>query len=168
MARRVNLGDSGTTPQKRFVFERDAPPTSIPQATPTRRNPDIIKSVLNWNVDEESEDVEECPYSSPKSKDSEASAFGYSRPKTSRGKARPSPDEFADYVVRSPSSPINSKDFAPPRVLKFDQFGANKQLADEDVEESSVDTESNSAEFDDEEQMLGLLACWLVGCSLQL
>jgi hypothetical protein len=131
---RVNLGTEGDTPRKEFSFDREAPPTSIETATPQRSsnsNNNVLKSGLKKfskyeTINENSE------FSSPPSSNSNP----YSRPKTSRGKAQPSPDEFANYIIQSPQhTNVDSE-----KVMFFH--------SNEDVNESTNDA---SLPHDDEQ-----------------
>ena len=101
-SRRVQLAKSGLTPKKVQTFNKEEPSSYVPLATPTRsldftsnnNNGNSLKSSLR-NIDAK-QTVPPAPV--PTSAD-----ISYSRPKTSRGTSRPSPDEFASYVVPSPN-----------------------------------------------------------------
>ena len=87
MKKHINIGEVGETPKKISIFNRDDPASSLSLATPQRSNNNNIKSVLRTSKNEfmtnNNSNIDD-------------------RPKTSRGKAMPSPDEFADYVIPSP------------------------------------------------------------------
>lgn len=104
----VNVGEEGHTPIKTFEFYSNIPVAAAPnlatfaKTTPAISNP-ISRSPPNRNG------IPVVIKTSPKfvrvHPEVEAEHFspgGSSRPKTSRGKSHPSPDEFFDYVVPSP------------------------------------------------------------------
>ncbi len=103
--KKVNLGFSGQTPKKTQTYYKDGAPKDVPIASPNRLDQFLPPPpALNFN----------SKYPSPQmQKSGEASSpsspplppRNLSRPKTSRGKARPSPDEFVDYVVSPEPSP---------------------------------------------------------------
>jgi len=99
-SRRINIGEIGETPKKIAIFNRDDVPSSLSLATPQRSNNNNIKSLLK------------------ESKYNNNNSIIDDRPKTSRGKAMPSPDEFTSYVIPS-----------PPKAKKDDDnesFGLNQ------------------------------------------
>ena len=90
MVKHINLGVSGETPRKETYFNRDEAPSTLSLATPQRSNNNNVKSVLRASK-----------YGSP-SNNIDLNTNIDDRPKTSRGKAMPSPDEFTSYVIPSP------------------------------------------------------------------
>jgi len=101
MSRRVQLGSkSGLTPKKIQTYNKEEPSSYVPLATPDRpinftnnnNNGNSLKSSLRSSF----EMKQAFPLASSVSVDD-------NRPKTSRGTSRPSPDEFASYVVPSPN-----------------------------------------------------------------
>lgn len=118
--RKVFLGAEGETPKKVRTFEGMLAPSEVDLASPDRahmQEKTVLSRVSKYASvdDEQSAD----PYSSPQERTT--------RPKTSRGKARPSPEEFVDYVVSPTLSPepiavstaeINT---SPSQMLRFDE-----------------------------------------------
>ena len=100
MSRHVQLGSrSGLTPKKVQSYNKEDPSSYVPLATPDRsinftnnNNGNSLKSSLRSSF----EMKQAFSHAAPVSEDN-------SRPKTSRGTSRPSPDEFASYVVPSPN-----------------------------------------------------------------
>ena len=92
--RKVQIGNTkGETPRKEQFFNQEDAPDSIESATPERATEGIpMKGVLKFSALPEEQEVD--MYASPQASST--------RPTTSRGKSRPSPDEFFDYVVPSP------------------------------------------------------------------
>ena len=90
-----------------------------------------------------------------------------SRPKTSRGKAHPSPDEYFDYVV---PSPMNMEKLG--KGSKFVVFNEGENIeykvdskADENYRELQRQHEEDMADKRDQIRMLG---CWLFGSALRV
>ncbi|GMH82782.1 hypothetical protein TL16_g09379 [Triparma laevis f. inornata] len=137
--RRIQTGIAGSTPVKTHRFDKQGAPTTIPKASPNSSSAGSGgKSVLRTTEEREElrrkreeyirkierEDQEralsgagrppppalqgELAFGSP-----EVSPGG--RPKTSRGSSRPSPDDFADYVVMSPTKDLPKNG----EVMKF-------------------------------------------------
>lgn len=106
-AKKVFLGKmKGETPRKETFFSSFDAPNAIGSASPLRVNPGSlpIKSALMRNAPpvmmaEQDVDARSTPPKAP--------ARMPDRPTTSRGKARPSPDEFADYVQPSPQKELD-------------------------------------------------------------
>ncbi len=92
--RSVDLGVPGETPKKFLAFNQTAPPSDI-------------QSILN---SQSLPRIDESPtVSSPEAvavarENIAIATSGLDRPKTSRGKALPSPDEFFNYVIPSPDT----------------------------------------------------------------
>lgn len=141
--RRVDVGVEGQTPKKFFHYNLgEAPsqtfPASLPSPTSSNENVDDI------NV----------PKFSPVRNASEVP----DRPKTSRGKAHPSPDEFFDYVVPSPQQEKQGKkQDKKPKVVFFNEKVALSSQTDDEV--------LNEAAKRDQIRMLG---CWLFGSALRV
>lgn len=91
--RSVDLGNPGETPKKFLAFNQKAPPSDI-QSILSQSSREKESSTTLPTIDE--------IYPSTATGSPEKNDFG--RPKTGRGKAHPSPDEFFDYVVPSPDT----------------------------------------------------------------
>jgi len=68
------------------------------------------------------------------------------RPKTSRGKAHPSPDEFFDYVIPSPVK------------VKSGAINVNSVTHLSDVQRDAIN----------KKEQLRMLGCWLFGSALKI
>jgi hypothetical protein len=96
----------------------------------------------------------------------------YDRPKTSRGKARPSPDEFFDYVVPSPSQPERSN-FNNPSLMVFSD-GKNQNLSQSrgvshrEKEKSRKEQEEQAGMERERRDQIRMLGCWLFGTALRV
>ena len=140
MPRRVQIGTvKGSTPKKVAYFNKDEAPSKIEIATPLRGTEGFapLKGALKGS----------------------SNAGG--RPTTSRGIARPSPDEFCNYISPSP----DRNDLLQRRVLVFDD--------DNDSEDHLVDSqahkrEKESKESKDNEAAAIAIACWLFGSGLAI
>jgi hypothetical protein len=116
------------------------------------------------------------------------------RPKTSRGKSHPSPDEFFDYVIPSPGS--NNANRKPNKVVEVIMVNDNKKLGIANSERKTgnldlltilVDEKREHASASQqeitEEYLLGLqfgngskvnnkkvtlVGCWLLGSALRI
>jgi hypothetical protein len=108
--KRVQLGVEGDTPKKVAHYERAAAPWETVRASPSRTLP--ARTVLTAT----------SKYPDPPAADPFASPPPSDRPKTSRGKARPSPDEFTDYVVSPQPSPQRELGL-PPQFMSFLEEG---------------------------------------------
>jgi len=122
-ARRVQIGTvKGETPRKMTYFSKLDAPNAVESATPERQDQLPLKGALKFSAfDEDEDDSEPDPYGSPEVT---------SRPTTSRGKARPSPDDFFDYVVPSPEKQVWDK--------------TSSRLTFEDASETETETETES------------------------
>lgn len=127
--RKVFVGVAGETPRKEFVFNKEDPVSGDIQKQ-LFQNPPIVE--------------EETPAEIP------PNALDFDRPKTSRGKPVPSPDEFFDYVIPSPTHDTSVS------LLSFD----NPQTSDEPVE-----CRKDPSSFDFNVIKLG---CWLFGSGLRV
>lgn len=123
--KRVDMGIAGQTPKKLIA----------PQQTYTEPEPSSSSA--------------QTPLSP------ERDSLGFDRPKTSRGKSHPSPDEFFNYVI---PSPVHSS-AGPSRLV---------------IRSSSSEEEeqAQALELDDRgvrrERQVTLLACWLFGSIMRV
>eukprot|EP01033_Poteriospumella_lacustris_P006554 gene6553-4725_t len=108
LKKKVNVGKEGETPKKYFQFDRDT------------KVYDPFSNLSNIQEDDREEGAVDATEMPATSDNSEASQFeeptsaaeflrqlaadSSDRPKTSRGKSHPSPDEFFNYIVPSPES----------------------------------------------------------------
>ncbi len=120
MPRRVQIGAvKGETPRKMTYFNKYAPPNDVEIATPLRAEGMVpLKSSLKG-----------LPSSIAHG------GGGEDRPTTSRGIARPSPDDFYNYISHSPD-----RDLLQRKVLVF---------GDDDKDASESDSISDSEAVDD-------------------
>ena len=157
MVKRVNIGAvKGETPRKIFYFNKLDAPDQVESATPERAffGEDVpLKSLLKKAIDTVDEEVEENPYASPESS---------SRPTTSRGKSRPSPEEFASYVVPSPERGSGSVE---GKVLVF---GDEEDSEAANVVESAVSGKEDWKGNEGYEKELVAIGCWLFGSALSV
>jgi hypothetical protein len=95
----VSLGVEGATPKKVQLYEKQGAPSDLDRGSPDRVDaaPSVLKGVSAYTDSSES-DAKSNPLASPP-------ASILQRPKTSRGKAHPSPDEFVSYVISPETSP---------------------------------------------------------------
>jgi len=153
-AKHVNLGNPGETPKK--ILNENSPGFS-------QESPDVLQSTASINL------VDSAVNHSLESSSS-------SRPKTSRGKSHPSPDEFYNYVVPSPDT---------GRVK-----GSRLVINHEESENNEADTNSNERdnglqmphlhnlssnnllgmqlEGVPRDRQIALLGCWLFGSALRI
>lgn len=92
----------------------------------------------------------------------------YERPKTSRGKSHPSPDEFYSYVV---ASPVRSSDPSRLIIHETDEDATNSQPASEDIhhgELSDAYFRGLNMEGVASDRQVALLACWLFGSLMRV
>ena len=116
--RRVQIGSAkGETPRKLTFFNRLDEPSKIEMATPERDGVMPVKGALKLTSKFVETVSQEAVFSSP-NKSPVVRAGAPNRPTTSRGKARPSPEEFFDYVVPSPDRNA-ALDFVPS-TLRFE------------------------------------------------
>ena len=89
----------------------------------------------------------------------------YGRPKTSRGKAHPSPDEFFSYVVPSPQ-----RGSANDKTDDFVSFPANEQFtfAPSEYEDADYNNKYYDNIIDDRSEQMRMLSCWLFGSLLKI
>lgn len=108
----------------------------------------------------------------------EIQSLNKERPKTSRGKSRPSPDEFYNYVVPSPD---HNKGSRYNRMIFDRTNGKGAVLVSDDLKLKGFDGEnSKQPEISDSvlfglnlngierEKQVTLLACWLFGSSMRV
>jgi hypothetical protein len=91
-------------------------------------------------------------------KDKKMSPASLNRPKTSRKKPIPSPEEFADYVVPSPDPSIHDES-AVHVVQVHNEVASNRRLVDEIGHSSTPST-------NDYDHVIRL-GCWLFGAGLK-
>ena len=159
MVKKVNIGAvKGETPRKIFYFNKLDAPDQVESATPERAffgDDGPLKSLLK-KASPVAEEAPVDPYTSP-----EAST----RPTTSRGKSRPSPEEFASYVVPSPergsSSPVEGK------VLVFDDDD-DKAINFMESAESGEDESKGEDSWNTNEEEVVAIGCWLFGSALSV
>lgn len=150
----VNVGNPGETPKK--VMNENSP--GLYQESPDAPQPTATSNFL--------------PAESRRSTDSSSS----SRPKTSRGRSHPSPDEFYNYVVPSPDT----------GRVKGSRLVINHEEEREN-ENNEADTNSNNGlqmshlhklsssnllgmqlEGVPRDRQIALLGCWLFGSALRI
>jgi hypothetical protein len=161
--RRVSLGQvKGETPRKVYYFNKNDAPSEVEKATPQRgaffnENEPLKSAIKEDSMERIVEASENDPFQSPPLTD---------RPTTSRGKARPSPEEFFDYVVPSPDHDSNAR-----KVLKFDENDVNEN-GDEvekaaEVNNNPYNTSPTGKTKEDPTELIAL-ACWLFGSALSV
>ena len=148
----VNIGKvKGETPRKVFYFSKHEAPNEVESATPERVffADAPLKGLLKTN---------NAPGgSSSREADSYSSPQPSVRPSTSRGKKKPTPDEFADYVVPSPER--EKPDDSPVLQGKILVFGEGS----EEVKDGS--TAEGKQKFNKNEEIVAI-GCWLFGSAL--
>ena len=137
--RSVFLGNfKGETPRKLQYFSRFDAPDAVGAASPNRAEQQqppksaLSRSALPPMVPEE---VLQSDPRSPSPTAASALTRMPARPTTSRGKARPSPDEFADYVQSSPPR----AELDAFKVIVFDKGGVGRGSTDDDDEDDDED-----------------------------
>jgi hypothetical protein len=163
MKKNVFIGEEGHTPLKIQVFNNELAPSGISIATPER---------LHTTLPERSNLVKAVTPSyfncSPETK---ATSIDSTRPKTSRGKSHPSPDDFANYVTTSRSTGI--EDNLETVILNLDsQQDAPIEQRQEEISVRHAynlrgDSRTRESSFSDIEP-LGNLAWLIIGTSLML
>jgi hypothetical protein len=133
LKKRVNVGDEGHTPIKTFEFFQNIPIAAAPNKATFSATVPALSKISRLGSIAEGRPLPPPPPDSGRSQGSVSSTEnpGYvkvypevgadlpspsSRPKTSRGKSHPSPDEFFDYVVPSPP---------PVKHISPDRFGVS-------------------------------------------
>jgi len=100
-----------------------------------------------------------------------------SRPKTSRGKAHPSPDEFFDYVVPSPekgsrpSAKVNSLKIETTKNELPTAFAGStpySRIIVPGAENFDDETDDAEDELNEKSKKVRLLGCWLFGSFLRI
>eukprot|EP01039_Chlorochromonas_danica_P002558 gene2560-2799_t len=92
----------------------------------------------------------------------------YERPKTSRGKSHPSPDEFYSYVV---ASPVRSADPSRLVIHETDEDATSSQPSSEDVRKGELSDayfRGLNMEGVASDRQVALLACWLFGSLMRV
>lgn len=134
--RSINLGKSGETPKKQLIYSIHEAPNTVQQATPLRgsnNNGAIPRGVLAATSKiPPTVETNPDPYSSPTGTSKDIGRV-YERPKTSRGKSCPSPDEFYDYVIPSPSKGSEAPSNRPP----FPESVIRLPFGDDDEDEDA-------------------------------
>lgn len=143
--RKVNVGIEGNTPVKTFEYFGNIPVGAAPNKARFESTAPALAKVSRLNTEGEYFPPPPGPtISSARSTSSvenfmrvspEVGAGGdvpspTNRPKTSRGKSHPSPDEFFDYVVPSPP-PVKSRNGKTVRIPKVPQAAIKRYSADE-------------------------------------
>lgn len=154
--RSVNVGKvKGETPRKIFYFRKEEAPNEVESATPERAffAEEPLKGVLKTSiVPSASPSKEVDSYSSPQSSSE--------RPSTSRGKQKPTPDEFADYVVPSPERvKPNESPVLQGKILVFEEKGS------EEAKGSNTAEGGREEGFNKKEEIVAI-GCWLFGSAL--
>lgn len=107
LKKKVNVGKEGETPKKYFQFERDTkvydPFSNLSNIQEDDREEGAVESADNPATADCAADNAEEPTSAAEFL-RQLAADSNDRPKTSRGKSHPSPDEFFNYIVPSPES----------------------------------------------------------------
>eukprot|EP01038_Epipyxis_sp_PR26KG_P005112 gene5112-7123_t len=184
--KKVDVGTDGNTPRKQLSYRASDPILALKQGeawkkktvnvgtdgeTPTKQyeynvnDPSINVSLKTFSSDSNSN---ENTNDNQNNKSIEIDAIvDKNRPKTSRGKAHPSPDEFFDYIIPSPD--VKKKQ---PKVIIFPNKSqkknnnanilANKNKVDNQF--SLHSDEDDSTPLDD----VRLLGCWLFGSALRV
>ena len=187
MTRRVNIGaEKGETPKKGIFFYRDDIPSNIEIATPERDGVLPQKGALRLvSKFVDSVTTEAGVYSSPEKSVTPTCAAG--RPTTSRGKARPSPEEMFDYVVPSPDRRSHLDDVASTLVFE-DSSPELQQRQSDRAQVAAQDTATRfAADYDDSDssdsgsqadaseasqlersERLVALGCWLFGSAISV
>jgi len=169
IGKKVNVGEEGNTPTKRFEYNSVSPvaaaatagANSATSTTNMSINPSaaIRKSsfapkyspyVRPGNGDDDDDDDStgnNGEGAGPASFEVEFSPGGTARPKTSRGKSHPSPDEFFSYVVRSPPSKVN-QDNNQVVFISGDGEGTGPWMQQE---RESVNDDDNDDDDDDDD-----------------
>ena len=107
-ARRVYLGKiKGETPRKEIFFSRDDAPNTVGSATPQRQ--ELLGAPLKSSLSSKSSSANFLPSAASDGTPEKLALPPRQpeRPTTSRGKAHPSPDEFANYIQQSPPSKVD-------------------------------------------------------------
>eukprot|EP01040_Poterioochromonas_malhamensis_P005052 gene5053-5415_t len=171
ITKRVNVGIAGQTPKK-----------IIPNQKPSYNGKGLDA------VTEHSTEEEESPLPANETHHNILSAQEFlarqsSRPKTGRGKHNPSPDEFFDYVVPSPSHDR----LAANRLVINHRSKKAILLADEEKVAEENENDSNALAVETERhdisnnyllglnldgiqrgKQVALLGCWLFGSALKI
>ena len=152
----VNIGKvKGETPRKVFYFNKGEAPNEIESATPERAffaDDMPLQGVLKKYT---------IPIAEEPAADSFSSPQADGRPSTSRGKQRPTPEEFADYVVPSPERTKQGGSPLQGKVLVFDGDGAQQgnNNRNNDVKKQQ--------QIENDEELVAV-GCWLFGSALSV
>jgi len=191
--RRIQTGIAGNTPVKTHRFQKAEAPTTIPKASPNSSSAGSGgKSVLRTaeereelrrkreeyirKIEREDQERAESGQGRPPPPALQGDlAFGSpevspgGRPKTSRGSRNPGPDDFADYVVMSPTKDLpkngevmkfgNDNDFYPSkpasgrdRLNDLRQRGVDYDESYGDEASSASGGDSDIVDVDDDDE----------------
>jgi hypothetical protein len=174
--KKVNLGLPGETPKKYIPYEKADYSSTLDN--------------LAESTEEDQEESEDAPahhniLSAQEFLKRQAAA---SRPKTSRGKHNPSPDEFFDYVIPSPDTKkltanrliISKEDKERGKSGKLTLFADEEELTSIHSQQSQATSNSDRHDISDNyllglnldgisrDKQLALLGCWLFGSVLRV
>jgi hypothetical protein len=108
---RVNMGVSGQTPKKELMYSQTDPSSSVSWLA------------FAQNRTEDAADSREESWGSGAPLGDAPSGGDLERPKTSRHKSRPTPDEFTDYVIPSPERGRLPKNATEQVIISFSNNG---------------------------------------------
>jgi len=195
--KRVFLGSvKGETPRKEFYFMRDDAPSSVSSATPDKAQ---LAAPLKSSLSVKSVVASPPPVNNTATPEKAGSLPIRlpERPTTSRGKAHPSPDEFASYISSSPPKAhesdkrvvvsFNSSSSSGNNNSSSSKAGVFDDSSDDDDDSGIVfaewrrdddegEEEENSPKEGSEglggtlsvEQLNALRGCWLFGVALSV
>jgi hypothetical protein len=159
----VNIGKvKGETPRKVFYFNKGEAPNEIESATPERAffaDDMPLQGVLKKIT---------IPIAEEPAADSYASPQADGRPSTSRGKQRPTPEEFADYVVPSPDRTTQGGSPLQGKVLVFDGDGAQQGVNNSNNRNNDVKQQQQQQQQIENDEELVAVGCWLFGSALSV
>ena len=90
------------------------------------------------------------------------------RPKTSRGKSHPSPDEFYSYIITSPNyEQLVSSTRYHHHNEHHNEHHEHHNLH-ENYEDTGVNDVDNSSSGKDRDKQMRMLGCWLFGTLLRM
>jgi hypothetical protein len=163
--RSVDVGLPGETPKKCLAFDYRDPPADLhnPRSMPSSATANSLAAIA---TDHQSH-ADNCL--SPNTNPAE-------RPKTGRGKAHPTPDDFFDYVVPSPDSGKHRTSRLVIHPACSSTSGNNSAKISTPRSRSSSSTrlaEDNyllgiNVDGVSREKQIKLLGCWLFGSALKI
>ena len=154
MSRRVQLLTPGLTPKKVQTYNKEEPSSYVPLATPERTSSFLSDNSLKSSLRSSFEAKQTL---SPASSVPVPAAD--SRPKTSRGTSRPSPDEFASYVVPSPNRD------EPYVVTTSEDYHQSSRMK---VHGNSIETDRHTLFTHVLSEKDVYIGCWLFGSLLRV